>query len=103
MICSINIYPLLLLDQSHIFLGLDHGLIVFKALCQLLLSQIVLVVRYEEVGQEEPGTLEMLGKLQLIIVLQTGLQIVTPIRLLFLDELTQSHADQARDIVLMFS
>jgi hypothetical protein len=30
----------------------------------------------------------MLGKLQLIIVLQTGLQIVTPIRLLFLDEFT---------------
>ena len=88
MVCSINIYPFLLLDKPHVFLCLDHGLIVFKALGELLLSQIVLVVRYEEVGEEEPGTLEMLGKLQLIIVLQTGFQIVTPICLLFLDELT---------------
>ena len=69
MICSINIYPFLLLDKPHVFLCLDHGLIVFKALGELLLSQIVLVVRYEEVGQEEPGTLEMLCELQLVVVL----------------------------------
>lgn len=69
MICSIYIYPLLLFDKSHVFLCLYHGLIVFKALCQLLLSKIVLIVRYEEVSKEKPSSFEMLCELQLVVIL----------------------------------
>ena len=100
---GIHVALLLLLYQAHVFLGLHHRLVVFQALYQLLFRQVVFVAGDEKVGEEKPRLLEMLCELQLVVILKTGLQVVTPIRLLLLDELAQSHAHQCGDVVLVLS
>ena len=45
----------------------------------------------------------MLSELQLVVILKAGLQVVTPIRLLLLDKLAQSHAHQSGDVILVLS
>jgi hypothetical protein len=48
---GIYVALLFFLDQTHIFLGFNHGFVVFQALYQLLLCQIVFVVGDEEVSE----------------------------------------------------
>lgn len=101
MICCVYVYPFFFLNEAHVFLGLDHGLVVFEALKQLFLSQIVLVAGYKEVCEEKPRPLEMLSELELVVILQACLEVVSPVGLFLLNELAKGHADEPWDIIFV--